>query len=111
MWWSSDMEQREENLTGAVSTVTAEVLKSRPITNTLEGIQGEIPGVTIQRSTGQPGLGGYSVTVRGVSTTNGGNSSQLNALSQQYNVGGASTSNGGNSPLILIDGVAGNLIC
>jgi len=100
--------KRKENLTGAVSTVGSEVLKSRPITNTLEGIQGEISGVTVQRSSGQPGLGGYSVTVRGVSTTNGGNSSQLNALSQ-YNIGGASLSNGGNSPLILIDGIAGNL--
>lgn len=100
--------KKRQNLTGAVSTVTAEVFQSRPITNTLSALQGEIPGVTIQRSTGQPGVEGYRVNVRGVSTTNGGNSAQLNAL-QQNNIGGASLSDGGNSPLILVDGVAGNL--
>jgi TonB-linked SusC/RagA family outer membrane protein len=100
--------KKKENLTGAVSTVTSEVLKSRPITNTYAGIQGEVPGLSIQRSSGQPGVEGYGLTVRGASTTNGGNAAQLNPL-QQFNIGGASLSNGGNSPLVLIDGVAGNL--
>lgn len=78
--------KRKENLTGAVSTVTSQVLQSRPITNTLAGIQGEVPGLTIQRSTGQPGAESYDLNVRGASSTNGGN-----------------------SPLVLIDGVTGNL--
>jgi len=78
--------KKKENLTGAVSTVTSQVLQSRPITNTLAGIQGEVPGLTVQRSTGQPGSEGYDLNVRGASSTNGGN-----------------------SPLVLIDGVSGSL--
>jgi TonB-linked SusC/RagA family outer membrane protein len=78
--------KKKENLTGAVSTITSQVLQSRPITNTIAGIQGEIPGLTIQRSSGQPGLEEYDLNVRGVSSTNGGN-----------------------SPLILIDGISGSL--
>src|SRR6266542_6490046 len=78
--------KKKENLTGAVSTVGSEVLQSRPITNTLAGIQGEVPGLTVQRSTGQPGSEGYDLNVRGASSTNGGN-----------------------SPLVLIDGVSGSL--
>jgi TonB-linked SusC/RagA family outer membrane protein len=78
--------KKKENLTGAVSTITSQVLQSRPITNTVAGIQGEIPGLTIQRSSGQPGVEGYDLNVRGASSTNGGN-----------------------TPLILIDGIAGSL--
>lgn len=78
--------KKKQYLTGSVSTVGSEVLKSRPITNTMSALQGEIPGVTIQRSSGQPGVEGFDLNVRGFSSTNGGN-----------------------TPLILIDGVAGSL--
>jgi len=76
--------KKRQYLTGAVSTVTSEVLQSRPITATLAGLQGEIPGLVVQRSSGQPGTEGFDLNVRGVSSTNGGN-----------------------SPLVLIDGIAG----
>ncbi|MGN6533452.1 MAG: TonB-dependent receptor, partial [Ginsengibacter sp.] len=78
--------KKREYLTGSVSTVNSEVLQSRPITNTMSALQGEIPGVIIQRSSGQPGAEGFDLNVRGYSSTNGGN-----------------------TPLVLIDGVAGNL--
>ena len=61
--------KKKENLTGAVSTVTSQVLQSRPITNTLAGIQGEVPGLTVQRTTGQPGSEQYDLNVRGASST------------------------------------------
>lgn len=77
--------QRQE-LTGSVSKVSGEVLRARPITNTLAGLQGEIPGTAIQRSSGKPGAENYTLNVRGYSSTTGGN-----------------------SPLVLIDGVAGSL--
>lgn len=78
--------KKREFLTGSVSTVNSEVLQSKPITNTMSALQGEIPGVTIQRSSGQPGVEGFDLNVRGYSSTNGGN-----------------------TPLVLIDGVAGSL--
>jgi TonB-linked SusC/RagA family outer membrane protein len=81
--------RKRQFLTGSVSTVDSSVIKSRPIANTLTALQGEIPGVTIQRSSGQPGQEQFSLNVRGYST--------------------ASTTNEGNTPLVLIDGVAGSL--
>ena len=78
--------KKREFLTGSVSTVNSQVLQSKPITNTMSALQGEIPGVTIQRSSGQPGVEGFDLNVRGYSSTNGGN-----------------------TPLVLIDGVAGSL--
>jgi TonB-linked SusC/RagA family outer membrane protein len=78
--------KKKQHLTGSVSSVSGEVLQSRPIVNTVSGLQGQIPGVLIQRYSGQPGTEGFELNVRGYSSTNGGN-----------------------SPLVLIDGVAGSL--
>ena len=38
--------KKREYLTGSVSTVNSQVLQSKPITNTMSALQGEIPGVT-----------------------------------------------------------------
>jgi TonB-linked SusC/RagA family outer membrane protein len=79
-------EKRREDLTGAVATVGPEVLEGRPITNTLTALQGAMPGLIVQRSSGQPGVEDFDLNLRGVSSANGGN-----------------------APLVLIDGVPGNL--
>lgn len=78
--------KKKQFLTGAVSTVGAEVFQSRPITNALSALQGEIPGTTIQRYSGQPGSEDFNLNVRG-----------------------PSSKNGAASPLVLIDGMEGNL--
>lgn len=77
--------RKKQSLTGAVSTVGSEVIKSKPVTNAVAALQGEVPGLVIQRSSGQPGSEGFNLNVRGYSSTNGGN-----------------------SPLVLIDGIAGS---
>ena len=79
-------EKRREDLTGAVGTVSSQALESRPITNTLSALQGALPGLIVQRSGGQPGVEDFDLNLRGVSSANGGN-----------------------TPLVLIDGVPGNL--
>src|SRR5213592_4028515 len=79
-------EKRREDLTGAVGTVSSQALESRPITNTLSALQGALPGLIVQRSGGQPGVEDFDLNLRGVSSVNGGN-----------------------TPLVLIDGVPGNL--
>jgi outer membrane receptor protein involved in Fe transport len=78
--------KKKQSLTGAVSTVSGEVLQSRPITSVLAGLQGQISGTFIQRYSGQPGSEDYNLNVRGPSSVNGAG-----------------------SPLVLIDGVVGNL--
>jgi TonB-linked SusC/RagA family outer membrane protein len=79
-------EKTRENLTGAVSSVRPEALDGLPTTNTMAAIQGVVPGLVVERLSGQPGLEGFNLNVRGLSSTNGGN-----------------------SPLVLIDGIPGNL--
>lgn len=78
--------KKKQFLTGAVSTVGSEVFQSRPVTNALAALQGEVAGATIQRYSGQPGSEDFNLNVRG-----------------------PSSKNGAASPLVLIDGIEGNL--
>jgi len=75
--------QKKENLTGAVSTVSAEAIQNRPISNVATGLQGVAPGLNVTRTTGAPGDEGINIQIRGVTSANG-------------NV----------NPLIVVDGVA-----
>src|SRR6266550_2061530 len=79
-------EKRREDLTGAVTTVGPEALNGRPVTNTVAALQGALPGLIVQRGGGQPGVEDFDLNLQGVSSANGGN-----------------------TPLVLIDGVPGNL--
>ncbi len=79
--------QKKINVTGAVSEVGGEVLTSRPVTNATSMLQGRMPGVRIVQNSGQPGDEGLSIRVRGQGTFSGA----------------------GSNPLVLIDGVEGNL--
>lgn len=76
--------QKKVNLTGAVSSVSTEELKGKPIANVLEGLQGTTPGLVIQQGSSTPG-GAPSINIRGFNTMND------------------------NNPLVLIDGIEGSL--
>lgn len=77
--------QKKVNLTGAVSTLGSEDLQSRPITQTSQALQGKIAGVTITQNFGTPGSDAGTIRVRGIGTL------------------------GNNNPMVLIDGVEGNI--
>ena len=81
--------QKKVNLTGAVSAVSAEVLESRPVQNVGQALQGLIPGLNFSTS----GLGG-----------------ELNQ-NLSFNIRGAGTIGSGStgSPLVLIDGMEGDM--
>lgn len=72
-------------VTGAIVQTDKKVFEMRPIVNTLDALQGVLPGVTVTRSSGKAGGEGYSLQIRGYSSING------------------------NKPLVLVDGVPGNL--
>lgn len=76
--------QRKANLTGAVATVSGEAFEDRPLANIGQGLQGQMPGLTV-RSTGNtaPGNRAPQIRIRGVGTWGDAN------------------------PLIVIDGVPG----
>jgi TonB-linked SusC/RagA family outer membrane protein len=72
--------------TGSVSKVSAESISKEPISNPLEAIEGRMPGVFIQQTTGLAG-GGINIQIRG-----------QNSLRTRQG-------NNGNLPLYIIDGV------
>lgn len=87
--------QKKVNLTGSVGMASAEDLESRPVANAVQALQGVIPGLNIDNS----GNGGElnaskSIDIRGTGTV--GKDASGNAYT-----------NG--SPLILIDGMEGDL--
>lgn len=61
--------QKKANLTGAVASVSSDVLESRPITNLSQGLQGMIGNLNISADNGAPGKG-YGFNVRGTTSIN-----------------------------------------
>lgn len=72
--------QKKVNLTGAISSVDAESLENRPITNSTQALQGT-QGVYVNQAGAQPGADGATIRIRGQGTLNN------------------------NDPLILVDGI------
>ncbi len=60
--------QRKKDITGAVAVVNMNETKQESNVNILSSIQGRVPGVVINNS-GDPGGTGFSVVIRGFSTT------------------------------------------
>lgn len=61
---------KKKDLTGAISTVKGEELTKRVTTNIQDALAGQLPGVQVQSSGGQPGSES-TVTIRGISTLGG----------------------------------------
>ncbi len=79
--------QKKVNLTGAVTSVSGEDMTKRPVANAETMLQGLMPGVQITQNSGEPGNESVSIRIRGTGTF----------------------SSAGSDPLVLIDGVQGNL--
>ncbi|MDD5892075.1 MAG: SusC/RagA family TonB-linked outer membrane protein, partial [Bacteroidales bacterium] len=77
--------QKKVNLTGSVSMVSSDEISARPISSMTSGLQGLLPGVTVVNPNGQPGESNTTIRVRGIGTIGNAN------------------------PLILIDGVEGDI--
>src|SRR6218665_3027063 len=61
--------QRKIDVTGAVVSVKAEDMLTKPVTNALEGLQGRVAGVDVSLNSGAPG-GLPTVVIRGVGSLN-----------------------------------------
>ncbi|WP_430932142.1 SusC/RagA family TonB-linked outer membrane protein [Saccharicrinis sp. 156] len=73
--------QEKISVTGSVAAVKTELIKQSPSPNVIGALTGQLPGLTTIQSSGRPGAEGYSIYLRGLSTTNGA------------------------QPLILVDGI------
>lgn len=80
--------QKKINATGAVKTLDAKVLDSRPISNAMQGLQGTIAGLNITNDNGGALGQEMQINIRGLGS-----------------IGENTTS----SPLVLIDGIEGSL--
>lgn len=78
--------QKKVNLTGSVASVGSAELSDRPVVNTANLLQGKVNGLEMVSNNAQPGRDGSSLTLRGKGSF------------------GTDT-----SPLVLIDGVVGNM--
>jgi len=78
--------QKKVNLTGAVSTVSGNIMTKRRVVNPTTLLQGMLSGVQVIQNTGLPGFDGSSILIRGLGSF------------------GASA-----APLVLIDGVPGDM--
>lgn len=79
--------QKKVNLTGSVGSLSSETLVNKPIVQASTALQGALPGVTVTTAGGEPGSDGATIRIRGLGTF--GNSSA--------------------APLVLIDGVEGDM--
>lgn len=79
--------QKKANVTGSVSQIGSEQLERRPNLSTSAALQGLAPGVTVTQQTGAPGGDAGQIRIRGINSFGGSNS----------------------APLVIIDGVAGNI--
>lgn len=80
-------EQKKVNLTGSVATVSSDELIKRPAANVQNLLQGKVSGLQVVQNSGQPGDDGAVMMIRGMGTF----------------------SDGGNAPLVLIDGIVGDM--
>jgi TonB-linked SusC/RagA family outer membrane protein len=75
-------EQKKESIVGSIGVVTQETLERRgSVNNISSALSGQIPGVTVLETTGEPGRNNPTILIRGMSTWNG------------------------SEPLILVDGI------
>ncbi|GGW30308.1 SusC/RagA family TonB-linked outer membrane protein [Arenibacter certesii] len=76
--------QKKENLTGAISQISAEDIAMRPSPDIVGTLQGLMPGLNIQVNTGDP-TATPDINIRGFNSINGG------------------------GPLVMIDGIEGDI--
>ncbi|WP_423735524.1 SusC/RagA family TonB-linked outer membrane protein [Chitinophaga caseinilytica] len=77
--------RKRATLAGSVGLMKADAIAGRPITNASQALSGQVPGVWVNQTSGQPGADGASIRVRGIGTM------------------------GNSDALVLIDGVVGSL--
>jgi TonB-dependent starch-binding outer membrane protein SusC len=65
-------EQQRKDVTGSISSIKGQELKSLPVAGIDQMIQGRASGVTVTNNSGQPG-GGVSVRIRGITSLTGSN--------------------------------------
>ena len=85
--------QKRSDVTGAVTSLSSEFLEDRPIINIEEALQGQVPGLSVSSTGGQPGAA-TKMNIRGISSVSG--SSQPLIVIDGFPMNEVPTSGGGN---------------
>lgn len=64
--------QKKRDVSSAISSVNSETYRDRPVSNFVQGISGQVAGVSISQTNGAPG-GGSNIVIRGVGSVNASN--------------------------------------
>src|SRR5690606_13256476 len=80
--------QKKVNLTGSVEQVEGATLAKQPVFQASQALTGTVPGVTVVQGSGQPGKDVGTIRIRGLGSLGDGSK---------------------NDPLVLIDGVQGDI--
>ncbi len=84
---------KKSDLTGSVASVGTKEIQRANKVDAVSALQGQAPGVVIQRTDNKPGSGGFNIRVRGASTIHN---------KQTADQGGY---NPGQNPLFIVDGI------
>ena len=79
-------QQKKVNLTGAVTSVDMNDVEGRALVSAEQALQGKVPGISIVQNSGRPGDDGSEIRIRGISSIDNNN-----------------------DPLVIIDGIEGNI--
>ncbi len=80
-------ERKKENLTGAVASMGSKEIAGKTVTQASQVLAGEMSGISVRQSSGNPGEDDVAIRIRGLGTFSGA----------------------GNNPLVMVDGVESSL--
>ncbi|MDO3695642.1 TonB-dependent receptor [Wenyingzhuangia sp. chi5] len=86
---------KRKDVTGSVASMDAEQIQQTNKVDAVSALQGQAPGVVVQRTDNKPGGGGFNIRIRGASSIN------VNENSSSSNGG----FNPGQNPLFIVDGI------
>lgn len=81
---------KKSDLTGSVSSISSKQIEKANKVDAISALQGQAPGVVIQRTDNKPGSGGFNIRIRGASTINTNDAGGFNP---------------GQNPLFIVDGI------
>ncbi|MFI1742935.1 SusC/RagA family TonB-linked outer membrane protein [Thalassobellus sediminis] len=81
---------KKSDLTGSVAQISSKTIQQANKVDAVSALQGQAPGVVIQRTDNKPGSGGFNIRIRGASTINTNDSNGFNP---------------GQNPLFIVDGI------
>ncbi|MGY5353356.1 SusC/RagA family TonB-linked outer membrane protein [Wenyingzhuangia sp. IMCC45467] len=84
---------KKKDLTGSVASMDSEELAKTNKVDAVSALQGQAPGVVVQRTDNKPGGGGFNIRIRGASTINNNETAANGGFTP------------GQNPLFIVDGI------